>query len=323
MPGATAPTGIELLGDVLTRSLIADDDVESERQVILEELAMDDDSPDDVALRTLARQLFGDHGLGRDTAGERGTVRSIGADDVRDFFAEHYRTGATTIAVAGDVDHDDVVADVEQAFADDAGRRRPRARARARARPRTTSRSTTTPSRCTSPSAGGRCRGTIPIARPSTSSTTSSAAGCRAACSTRSASGAGLAYSVYSATSAYADAGAWSVYAGAMPEHAGEVERLIVDRARPARRRRHHRRRAGDRRRATSPGAYEMGLEDTGARMSRLGGMLATLGHVIPVDEQLARWEARHPRRRAPGHRPGLRRRPPGRPSSVGPAYDR
>ena len=35
-----------------------------------------------------------------------------------------------------------------------------------------------------------------------------------------------------------------------------------------------------------------MGLEDTGARMSRLGGMLATLGRVIPVDEQLARWEA-------------------------------
>ena len=34
-----------------------------------------------------------------------------------------------------------------------------------------------------------------------------------------------------------------------------------------------------------------MGLEDTGARMSRLGGMLATLGHVHPVDEQLARWE--------------------------------
>ena len=37
--------------------------------------------------------------------------------------------------------------------------------------------------------------------------------------------------------------------------------------------------------------AYEMGLEDTGARMSRLGGMLATMGGVIPVDEQLERWE--------------------------------
>ena len=100
----------------------------------------------------------------------------------------------------------------------------------------------------------------------------------------------GLAYSVYSALSSYADAGAWSVYAGAMPEHAGEVGRLInkeLDRLVDAA--------------ITSDeldvaigyltGAYEMGLEDTGARMSRLGGMLATLGHVIPVDEQIARWE--------------------------------
>ena len=90
------------------RSLLDDDDVESERQVILEELAMDDDSPDDVALRTLARQLFGDHGLGRDTAGERSTVRSISAGDIRDFFATHYRTGNTTVAIAGDVDHDEI-----------------------------------------------------------------------------------------------------------------------------------------------------------------------------------------------------------------------
>ena len=100
----------------------------------------------------------------------------------------------------------------------------------------------------------------------------------------------GLAYSVYSATSAYADAGAWSVYAGSMPEHAGDVHKLVV--------------RELDRLVADGitddeldvavgylTGAYEMGLEDTGARMSRIGGMLATLGRVIPVDEQLARWE--------------------------------
>ena len=132
MPRRHGATGIELLGDVLTSSLIADADVESERQVILEELAMDDDSPDDVALRTLARQLFGDHGLGRDTAGERATVRSIRPADVRDFFAEHYRTGATTVAVAGDVDHDDVVAEVDGGVRRHAGRRRP---GRAAARP--------------------------------------------------------------------------------------------------------------------------------------------------------------------------------------------
>ena len=126
---------------------------------------------------------------------------------------------------------------------------------------------------------------------------------------------------MYSATSAYADAGAWSVYAGSMPEHAGEVGRLIAAEL--------------DRMVADGitddelaiaigylTGAYEMGLEDTGARMSRLGGMLATLGRVIPVDEQLARWEAvTH----ADVRRVIDRVYGAGRPVtvSVGPAYDR
>src|SRR5215218_4666012 len=118
MPRRHAATGLELLGDVLTRSLLADGDVESERQVILEELAMDDDSPDDVALRTLTHQVFGDHGLGRDTAGERATVRSTTAADIRAFFADHYRTGNTTVAVAGEVDHGDVVTAITKAFID-------------------------------------------------------------------------------------------------------------------------------------------------------------------------------------------------------------
>ena len=68
---------------MLTRSLMADDDVESERQVILEELAMDDDSPDDVAMRAFAGEIFDGHPLGRDTAGDRKTVGAIGADDIR------------------------------------------------------------------------------------------------------------------------------------------------------------------------------------------------------------------------------------------------
>ena len=118
MPARHGGSGIELLGDVLARSTLTDDDVESERQVILEELAMDDDSPDDVALRTLTRQLFPDHGLGRDTAGDRDTVRAITAEDIRRFHAEHYTAGSTVVAVAGDIDHDDIVADVAAAFVD-------------------------------------------------------------------------------------------------------------------------------------------------------------------------------------------------------------
>ena len=100
----------------------------------------------------------------------------------------------------------------------------------------------------------------------------------------------GLAYSVYSATASYADVGAWSVYAGSMPEHAGEVELLINSEI--------ERLVSGgitaeelDVAVGYLTGAYQLGLEDTAARMSRLGGMLITLGKVHSVEEQLARWE--------------------------------
>ncbi len=320
MPRRHTPTGVELLGDVLTHSLIADDDVESERQVILEELAMDDDSPDDVALRTLARQLFGDHGLGRDTAGGRDTVKSIAATDVREFFAAHYRTGATTMALAGDVDHDEVVSAVAEAFAAmSAGEGRI---SRAAPGPSETDVEIDDDSEQVHLAIGGR---SVPRGDPDREALDVVnhvfGGGLSSRLFDEIRERRGLAYSVYSATSAYADAGAWSVYAGAMPEHAGEVERLVVGEL--------ERLVAGsvtDDELAIAKGyltgAYEMGLEDTGARMSRIGGMLATLGHVIPVDEQIARWEAvthadvRRVLDRVYGAGPPVT-------VAVGPAYDR
>ncbi len=116
LPARYAVEGIELLGDVLTSPSIRDGDVESERQVILEELAMDDDSPDDVVHREFARQVFEGHPLGRDTAGERSTVESLTADEVRRFHAEHYRAGNTVVAVAGAVGTAEIRRAVDRAF---------------------------------------------------------------------------------------------------------------------------------------------------------------------------------------------------------------
>ena len=320
MPRRHGAVGVELLGDVLTNSLIAADDVESERKVILEELAMDDDSPDDVALRALARQLFGDHGLGRDTAGERATVRSIRPVDVREFFTRalpHRR-------------HD---GGRRRRRRSRRGRRRGGRRLRRHARGRRpgraaalparripTSASTTTPSRCTWRSAAGRCGATTPTGKRSTSSTTCSAAGCRAACSTRSGSAAGSPTASTRRRRPMPTPGRGRCTPVRCPSTPARSHRLI--------------RTELDRLVADGitdlemevaigylTGAYEMGLEDAGARMSRLGGMLATLGYVIPVDEQLARWEARDPRRRAPGDRPGLRSRAPGHRVGWPPAY--
>jgi predicted Zn-dependent peptidase len=290
MPRRHAATGIELLGDVVSRSVMDDDDVESERQVILEELAMDDDAPDDVAMRAFASQVFEGHPLGRDTAGDRETVSKLGGDDIREFHAAHYRARNTVVSVAGDVDHEDTVAAVEQAFVD-----LPSGDGRvSRTRPDVVG-----PGRRIDDDTeqvhlvvGGRAvarddpdREALDVVNHVLGGGLSS----RLFDEIREQRG--LAYSVYSATANFADTGMWSVYAGTLPEHAGTVSSLI---ARELERLVDHG--ITDEELAVAvgylAGAYEMGLEDTGARMSRVGGMLVTRGEVVPVDEQLRRWEA-------------------------------
>ena len=101
----------------------------------------------------------------------------------------------------------------------------------------------------------------------------------------------GLAYSVFSSAVSYSDSGAWSIYAGTMPEHADEVgelvarelERLIADGITDD---------ELDIATGYLTGSYEMGLEDSGARMSRLGGQLTLLGEVRSVESQIERWSA-------------------------------
>ena len=197
------------------------------------------------------------------------------------------------------------------AFADDAGRRRSRRPRARRARRRPTSTSTTTPSRCTSPSAAARCRRDDPDREALDVVNHVFGGGLSSRLFDEIRERRGLAYSVYSATSAYADAGAWSVYAGAMPEHAGEVARLIVAELDRLVDRRHHRRRAGDRRRLPHRRLRDGPRGHRRPHVAGSAGCWPRSAGCIPVEEQLARWEARHPRRRAPRDRPGLRRRRP------------
>ena len=290
VPARAADLGLELLGDVLTRPALRDTDVESERQVILDELAMDDDSPEDVAHRVFAEQVFGGHPLGRETAGERDSVRSITTDDVREFFARHYRTGSAVVAVAGAVDPDHVierVADVFGSMPEGDGRLH-------REAPERTGRSVAVDDDTEQVHlvVGGRS-----IARTDPDREALDVVnhvlggGLSSRLFDEIRERRGLAYSVFSSAAAYADAGMWSVYAGTLPEHAAEVHELVGVEIR---------RLVDDGITADEldiatgylTGSYEMGLEDSGARMSRLGGQLTLLGHVRSIEEQLDRWQA-------------------------------
>ena len=290
VPARVVDLGIELLGEVLTAPALRDSDVDSERQVILDELAMDDDSPEDVAHRVFAEQVFGGHPLGRETAGERDSVRSITVDDVRDFFGRHYRTGNTVIAVAGAVDPDAVVARVVDAFA-----AMPEGDGRvARDAPTGTGASVEVDDDTEQVHlvVGGRS-----IARSDPDREALDVVnhvlggGLSSRLFDEIRERRGLAYSVFSSSAAYADSGMWSVYAGSLPEHAAEVQRLVgaeIDRLV-----------AGgitpdelDIAQGYLAGSYEMGLEDSGARMSRLGGQLTVLGRLRSIEEQIERWQA-------------------------------
>lgn len=294
IPARHSATGVELLGDVLTAPALRDDDIESERQVILEELAMDDDSPEDVVHREFNAAVFGDHPLGWDTAGDRTSVRGLTGEAVRNFYAQQYVTENTVVAVAGAVDPDEVIDQVTKAFDPLPTGRAPRDRREPDADAMRSGATVAIDDDTEQVHlvVGGRSvrrldpdRDALDIANHILGGGLSS----RLFDEIRERRG--LAYSVFSSAAAYADSGAWSVYAGTMPEHASDVRSLIgVEVARLV----EH----GitpdelDIAQGYLAGSYEMGLEDSGARMSRLAGQLTILGELRSVEEQLDRWAA-------------------------------
>ncbi len=290
LPARHAVFCVDLLGDVLLRPALRPADVESERLVILEELAMDDDSPDDVAHRTFVSQLFADHPLGRETAGDRDTVQAINAADVRQFFESHYHAGSMVVTLAGPIDHDAALGLISAAFADI----RPTGRVPSRQAPEAIGQHHSIDDDTEqvhivignrSLARGDDDREPLDVVNHVFGGGLSS----RLFEEIRERRG--LAYSVYSGVAAYTDSGAFQMYAGTQPEHGdtvielmrAELERLVRDGISDD---------ELDVAVGYLTGAFELGLEDTGARMARNGGQLITTGRIRPIADQVARWAA-------------------------------
>jgi predicted Zn-dependent peptidase len=110
------PLAVDVLGDMVTSSLITADDVDAERDVILDEIAMHDDDPDDVAHNLFSALAWGDSPLGRPIAGTDETISQMTRDQIRRFYQRHYRPERMVVSVAGNVDHAKVVRLVRAAF---------------------------------------------------------------------------------------------------------------------------------------------------------------------------------------------------------------
>src|SRR5216684_5640892 len=113
---ADLPLAIDVLSDMVTGSLMEPKDVDAERGVILEEIAMNEDEPSDTVHEAFAAQLFGDTPLGRPILGTAASINEITRDQIAGHYAARYTPPDLVVAVAGNVDHDMVTRQVADAF---------------------------------------------------------------------------------------------------------------------------------------------------------------------------------------------------------------
>jgi len=289
LPAAELALGLDVLSEVVWEPALRPADVDSERAVILEELAMEEDTPDDRVLTLLAEALFPDHPLGREVLGTRASIEAIGRDDVAAFHRRWYRPANVVVAVAGAVEHEEVVEGVRARLRGSDGGEVPERTAPATgARPRAVLRRRAEQAHLALGVRGlsreDPDRYALAVANQILGGGTAS----RLFQSVREERG--LAYSVHSWVDAHVDAGALVAYAGTAVEHLGEVlalldaglrgltEGVTDDDVRVA---------AG-----YLAGSTVLALEDPGSRMARIGELQLTTGSVPPLDRALAGYRA-------------------------------
>src|ERR1700753_23093 len=113
---ADLPLAVDVLSDMVTSSLITPKDVDAERNVVLEEIAMNDDDPSDTVHEAFTSKLFGDTPLGRPILGTTDSINAITRDQLFEHSQARYTPEHLVVAAAGNLDHDTVVELVRQAF---------------------------------------------------------------------------------------------------------------------------------------------------------------------------------------------------------------
>lgn len=295
---ADLPMALDVLCDMVSSSLLRAAELAIERTVILDEIAMHDDDPADVVHDQFARAMFGDHPLGRPVIGTTDSIRRLTRSQINGFYRRRYTAPSIVVAAAGNLDHGVLTRRLRRALSgtgllDGAGEPDPPRRSTGAPPPLpaaidATERRTEQAHVVLGMRAPGRHddeRFTLAVLDNALGGGMSS----RLFQEIRERRG--LAYSVYSFSSHYADAGVFGVYAGCAPDKVDDVLALsrealhdVADRG------------LTDAEIARSKGQLRgglvLGLEDPGSRMSRLGKGELVYGEVRDVDALLARIDA-------------------------------
>jgi predicted Zn-dependent peptidase len=295
---ADLPLAIDVMCDAVADSVLLESDVETERGVILEEIAMHADEPADEVHDLHAAALFGEHPLGRLISGTVETITPMSRKQIHSFYRRRYTPPNIVVTAAGNLHHAAVVKQVRAAFADSPlgafGRAEPvplrSADTRVTFRPPATvvRKDDTEQAHLVlggpAPSRHDDRRFALGVLNNIFGGGMSS----RLFQQIRERRG--LAYSVYSFVSHFSETGTFGIYAGCAPSRAEEVLGLMREELAVA---------AGRgitedelrRGKGMLKGALVLGLEDTGSRMSRLGKGELLHGELPTVDELLRRVE--------------------------------
>jgi predicted Zn-dependent peptidase len=292
VPDQCLELAVDILSDILWNPALRAEDVDAERQVILEEIRMHDDTPEDLVHDVFAAAMFPGHAIGREVIGTPETIEAMGPESIGAFHRQHYHPSNVVVAAAGNIEHDTVVALVERGIVCPEGLRPPRDHYGADLAPerlavleRTTEQANVV--------LGMRA---FPTRDPDRYALTVLnqvfGGGMSSRLFQEVRERRGLAYSVFSYRAAFEETGAFAVSAGTAPERLdellgvvdAELARLVSDGG------------VTDRELEAAKGhlkgSLALSLESSSSRMHRLGRSELTAGEVPTLDELVDRVDA-------------------------------
>ena len=284
------PIAVDVLADMLRDSLFDPAEIEKEKGVIVEEIKMYEDVPDDLVHDLFAAAMWSDHALGRPIVGTAEIVQSLTREQIMGYFHDHYVGGNIVIAAAGRIEHDRVVELVAAKFgwlAAGGGQRSGPGHPAKADRPRALIRSKETEqTHLVLGMAGLPQEHRDLYALHLLNTVLGGGASSRLFQEIREERG--LAYSVYSFQASFRETGSVAVYAGVSPGVMEQVLTLVQQSLRQA----------GEQgitaeelleAKEQLKGQIMLGLESTSGRMTRLGRGELMLGRVLTPDEIIAR----------------------------------
>ena len=282
---------MDTIADLVQHASLAPDDVEAERSVVLEEISMHEDTPDDIVFDVFHETIWPDHPLGRRVQGIPETVAAMSRDAIAGFFHEYYAAGNIVVAASGDIEHGALCDLVESAFATN-GRPHP---ARAAGTPPTIAGTLLVNERDIEQA--HLVYGTQGIPRSDDRRwalgllNVAVGGGMSSRLFQEIREKRGLAYAISSGHMGYAETGVFNIYAGCSTENVSEVLTIIreqlgeiteagITEEELARAVGHVR------------GSLVLSMEEPGASMSHLGKSELLLGDILTVEEMIARVES-------------------------------